>query len=171
MFQRSHHVSIAQRPRCNFLKHSPLCGLSHIYRCHQQRDLDRHQMFGAYHLYDIYLYVYRLYNVGDRTEPCGTPACISLGADSSPSTESLNFLWERKELISLIKLDENFNSDNFYSKPKCHVLSNAFSISKNTAAVDMLLLKFKVTWSVSLRGYSDVNFEGIWDPYRISVTL
>jgi hypothetical protein len=33
------------------------------------------------------------------------------------------------------------------------VASNAFSISKKTAAVDTLLLKFKVTWSVSsMRG-------------------
>jgi hypothetical protein len=30
------------------------------------------------------------------------------------------------------------------------VVSNAFSISKKTAAVAKLLLKFKVTWSVSL---------------------
>jgi hypothetical protein len=40
-----------------------------------------------------------LYNVGDRTEPCGTPACISLGVDISPSTETLNFLCERNELM------------------------------------------------------------------------
>jgi hypothetical protein len=25
--------------------------------------------------------MYRLYNVGDRTEPCDTPACISFGID------------------------------------------------------------------------------------------
>jgi hypothetical protein len=37
-------------------------------------------------------FMYRLYNVGDRTEPCGTPACISLGVYSSPSTETLNFI-------------------------------------------------------------------------------
>jgi hypothetical protein len=29
-------------------------------------------------------------------------------------------------------------------------MSKAFSISKNTAAVDILLLKFRVTWSTSL---------------------
>jgi hypothetical protein len=44
--------------------------------CHQQRDLDRHQVFGVYHLYS-----YILYNVGERMEPFGTPACISLGVD------------------------------------------------------------------------------------------
>jgi hypothetical protein len=26
--------------------------------------------------------------VGDRTEPCGIPACIHLGVDISPSTET-----------------------------------------------------------------------------------
>jgi hypothetical protein len=50
----------------------------------------------------------------------------------------------------LIRLIENFNFVNLYSKPKSNVVSKAFSISKNTAAVDMLLLTFKVTWSVSL---------------------
>jgi hypothetical protein len=45
-----------------------------MYRCHQQRDLERNQVFGAYHLYI-------LYNVGDRTELFGTPASISLGVD------------------------------------------------------------------------------------------
>jgi hypothetical protein len=87
-------------------------------------------------------------------ETCGTPACMFLGADISPSTETLmNFLWER-ELIRLIKLIENYNVDNLYSKPRCHVVSQVFSISKNTAALDMLLLKFKVTWSVSLMHWS-----------------
>jgi hypothetical protein len=28
-------------------------------------------------------FMYKLYNVGDRMEPCGTPACISLGIDIS----------------------------------------------------------------------------------------
>jgi hypothetical protein len=51
-------------------------------------------------------------------------------------------------LIVLIKLIKNFNLENPYSKPRCHVVSRAFSISKNTTAVDVLLLKFKITWSV-----------------------
>jgi hypothetical protein len=52
-------------------------------------------------------FIYSLYNVGDRTEPYGTPACISLGVDILPSTETLNFLCERKELLSLNGLLEN----------------------------------------------------------------
>jgi hypothetical protein len=62
----------------------------------------------------------------------------------------LNFLWERKEQISLIRLVGIFNLHNLYSKPRCHVVSKAFSISKNTAAVDLLFLKFEVMWSASL---------------------
>jgi hypothetical protein len=54
-----------------------------------------------------------------------------------------------KEGVNKFKLDEKWNSDSLYSKPGCYVVSNAFSISKNSAAVDILLLKFKVTWSVS----------------------
>jgi hypothetical protein len=65
----------------------------------------------------------------------------------SPSTTTLNFLLERKNLISLIKLAEKCS---FYSKPGWYVVSEALSISKNTAAVDVLLLKFRVTWFVKL---------------------
>jgi hypothetical protein len=48
-----------------------------------------------------------------RTEPFGTPACITLVVDISSSTETLNFLCERKESISFIKLGKNSNLDNF----------------------------------------------------------
>jgi hypothetical protein len=71
-----------------------------------------------------------LYKVGDRTEPSGTPACISLAVNISPSTKTLNFRRERNELMSLIKLVGNSSSDNLYSKPGCHVVSKAFSISR-----------------------------------------
>jgi hypothetical protein len=37
-------------------------------------------------------------------EPYGTPACIHLGVDISPSTETLNFHCKRNELMSLIIL-------------------------------------------------------------------
>jgi hypothetical protein len=47
--------------------------LSHIHRCHQQRDLDRHRCRER-----LYIYIYILYKVRDRTEPCGTPPCVSL---------------------------------------------------------------------------------------------
>jgi len=80
---------------------------------------------------------------------CGTPFYISWGKDISPWTITLNFLLERNEPVSLIKVDEKCNFDSLCNKPGFQVESKAFSISKNTAAVDMLLLKFKVTWSVS----------------------
>jgi hypothetical protein len=48
--------------------------------------------------------MYRLYRLGTRTVPCSTPACISRGVDSSPSTVTLNFLLERSQLISLIRI-------------------------------------------------------------------
>jgi hypothetical protein len=94
--------------------------------------------------------MYKLFNVGARTEPCGTPAFISLDVDISPSTQTLNFLFERNELISFIILADKFKFGNLYYKPGCQVVSKAFSISKNTAAIDILLLKLKVTWSTSL---------------------
>jgi hypothetical protein len=88
--------------------------------------------------------------VGDRTEPCGTPACIHLGFDISPSTETLNFRCKRKKVMSLNILVEKFNFDNLQSKPGCDVVLKASSISKNTAAVDILLLKFRVMWSAEI---------------------
>jgi hypothetical protein len=62
----------------------------------------------------------------------------------------------RHNRISLIKLVENSNLDNLYIKAGCHVVSKAFSISKNTTAVDILLLKLRVTWPVSLMQYTVV---------------
>jgi hypothetical protein len=94
--------------------------------------------------------IYTLNSVGERIELCGTPACISLAVDISPSTETLNLRCERKDPISLVKLFENSNFGNFYSKPECHVVSKTFSMSKNTVAVDILLLKLRVSWSASL---------------------
>jgi hypothetical protein len=55
----------------------------------------------------------------------------------------------------LIIQAEHSNFYNLYSRPGCQVVSKAFSISKNTAAVDILLLKFKVTWSVVSRARKD----------------
>jgi hypothetical protein len=83
-------------------------------------------------------------------EPCGTPASIYLGVDNSPSTETLNFLLDKKELITLIKLAKNSNLYNLYSKPVCHVVSKDSLTSKNTAAVGILSLKLRVMWSASL---------------------
>jgi Na+-transporting NADH:ubiquinone oxidoreductase subunit NqrF len=51
--------------------------------------------------------------------------------------------------MSLMKLVENSNLDNLYSKSECHVVLKAYSMSSYTTAVDILLLKLRVTWSVS----------------------
>jgi hypothetical protein len=97
-----------------------------------------------------------MHTTGARTEPWGTAAAISLGVENLPTTKTLNFLSVRKETISLMRLVENYNSDNLCSRPECHVLSEAFSISKNTAAVDIFLLKFRAAWSASLIHWSVV---------------
>jgi hypothetical protein len=52
----------------------------------------------------LFTCIYKLYRLGDRRERCGTPAYISRGVDISPSTEFLNILFERNELISLIMI-------------------------------------------------------------------
>lgn len=45
----------------------------------------------------IYMQMYKAEN---RTEPCGTSACIPLDADISPSAQSSNFKFQRKELTN-----------------------------------------------------------------------
>jgi hypothetical protein len=107
--------------------------------------------------------MYILYNSGDRTEPWGTPTYISLGVNISPLTEIVNFHSHRKELICLIKFTEKFNLCNLYNKPGCHVISKNFSISKNTTTVDMLLLKFNITWSVSLTHCSVSHWSSLYN--------
>jgi hypothetical protein len=67
--------------------------------------------------------MHRLYNIGARTEPSGTPTTISLGIKNSPSTKTLNFLSVRKEAITLMGLVENAYSDSLYSNSECHVVS------------------------------------------------
>jgi len=101
--------------------------------------------------------VYKLFSVEARTESCGNPASVYLGLDIFPSTETLNFLWDRYELISFIKLTGSCNFNNLYNKPGCHVVLKAFSMSKNTASVGILLLKFRVARSVNLVHLSDVH--------------
>jgi hypothetical protein len=50
--------------------------------------------------------MYKLYMVGARTKTFCIPACVSRGVYVSPSTVTLNFLFERNGLISLIILFE-----------------------------------------------------------------
>jgi hypothetical protein len=78
---------------------------------------------------------YQLYRVGTSKGTCGT-SCIS------PSTVTLNVLLGRNELTSLIIPDEKYNLDSSCNKTWCQVTSKAFSISKNTTAIDKLILKF-----------------------------
>jgi hypothetical protein len=92
--------------------------------------------------------------LGARAEPCGIPAATFPGKEGSPSSENLNVLLVKKEAISLMRLIGNCNTDSLYSRSWCHVASKAFSMSKNIAAVDILLLKFRETWPVSLIHWS-----------------
>jgi hypothetical protein len=89
--------------------------------------------------------IYRLYNIGGRTELWGTPAASFLGVENLPSTNTLNFLSIRKA-IRLIRLVENSYSDNLYIRPECHVVSKAFSISKERSRC----------WHITVENYSDV---------------
>jgi len=64
--------------------------------------------------------------VQDRTGPSDTLVCISVGVGVLFLTEVLNFMFDRKELISLIVLPEKFSFNKSHNKPRCHAVSKAF---------------------------------------------
>jgi hypothetical protein len=66
------------------------------------------------------------------------------------SDRDSEFPLRKKRSNKFYQTDKNFNLDKTCSKQVCTVSSKAFSISNNTAAVDMLLLKINVTCSLSL---------------------
>ena len=51
----------------------------------------------------IYMQMYKAEN---RKEPRGTSACIPLDADISPSAQSPNYKFQRKELTNFIALTQ-----------------------------------------------------------------
>jgi hypothetical protein len=70
----------------DFWKHILLCGLSHMYRRHPQRDLDIQQMFGRYHLHIHCTMLGAGRNLMSHL----------LGVDISPSTDTLEFSLREK---------------------------------------------------------------------------
>jgi hypothetical protein len=78
------------------------------------------------------------------------PLLVSLGVGILPSTETLNIFLRKKKLLSLFRLIENFNTENLHSNRGRNIVSKALSIFRNTAAIDMVLLKLNVMWFVSL---------------------
>jgi hypothetical protein len=80
----------------------------------------------------VVLFVLVLYNIWEWTEPSVASVCISLGVEISPSTETVDFRSDTKELISLIKLVENFNLikliSPFPSERKC--IKGSFDIQE-----------------------------------------
>jgi hypothetical protein len=71
-------------------------------------------------------------------------------------SQDFKFSVSEKEAISLMRLVNNTNSHNLYSRPERHVALKTTSISKNTAAINILLLKFRVIRFASLIYWSIV---------------
>jgi hypothetical protein len=70
--------------------------------------------------------MFKLYKVGNETEHCGIPACISHVVDILSSTETLKYLFKRNMLISFVVLAENCKLDSLFNKPGCHVITKVF---------------------------------------------
>jgi hypothetical protein len=139
MFQRSHD-STELRPLCALWEHKPPCHPSHICKCHQQIGLEKHLGQGGI----IYIQIIQRVGWG------GTwwhPWLYFCGCRHFAFDRNFEISLGKKGVNKCVLLVENCNLCNLYNKPAYRV---AFSRFKNTANVDMLLLKFKVSWSVSL---------------------
>jgi len=95
-------------------------------------------------------FVYIMNKVGDRQEPCGTPAFASRVVDKQFSYLTTNFLFSRNDLISLIWPIGMSIVCILYNKPSCHTVSNALARSMNTAAVCSFWLRFMLMRSIRL---------------------
>jgi hypothetical protein len=75
-------------------------------------------------------FIYILCSVGNRTEQhCGNSAFICHGIDISPLVETLNFLWGRKEVVSIVILLVKHSSlHNLYKKYQGPMMSKAFAL-------------------------------------------
>ena len=84
--------------------------------------------------------VYKLNNVGLRTEPCGTPAAIVPGGERELWTLILKVLFLRNDCMERIKLWGNSRAISLYRRPSCHTLSKALSTSRKAATVNFRVL-------------------------------
>jgi len=98
-----------------------------------------------------------VYRVGARTKSCGSPACISRDVNISPSTVTLNVLLERNELIRWIMAAGKCHLESSYDRPGCHAVSEDFSISKKTAAVDTPLLVVRKPHTLKYRAVACIK--------------
>lgn len=80
-------------------------------------------------------FMYDINNIGERHDPWGTPAIGVLGDEKAEPTRTEYVLSELNDCTILTNDGGTCNWRSLYSSPSCHTLSNAFSKSKNTAAV------------------------------------
>lgn len=92
--------------------------------------------------------------MGDKQEPCGTPAAMFLLFENELSMRTLN---DRFEMKSCMILYEVLYDTSLWISPSCHTRSKAFSMSKNTAAVLSLLFAFMQRLSTKLASWKVVE--------------
>lgn len=91
--------------------------------------------------------VYIRNNVRKSQDPCVTPAWICPMEEVSLLIFVTNVLLIRKDWIILIKLIEIYMWFILKRRPSCHTRLNAFSISRNIAAVCSFWLILTLIWS------------------------
>jgi hypothetical protein len=86
--------------------------------------------------------------VQDRTGPCDTLVCISVGVDVLFLIEVLNFMFDRKELISLIVLPKSLISISHTTNQGAMQCQRLFDV-RDTLTMKKLLIKLKIKWSLN----------------------
>jgi hypothetical protein len=96
-------------------------------------------------------------------ESWGTPVTIFLSVDSSPSSRDFKFSVREGSNQLYLTCTILIICKNVYSRSGYQVASKASSVSTYIAAVDILLLQFRVTWFISLLHWSAVP-GSTWKP-------
>ena len=94
-------------------------------------------------------FMYDMNRIGERQDPWGTPAIGVLGVEKSEPTRTEYVLSKLNDCTRLTTEGGTCSWSSLYSSPSCHTLSNAFSKSRNTAAVRSSRFVALARWSIT----------------------
>lgn len=94
-------------------------------------------------------FMYAMNSIGERQDPWGTPAIGVRGVEKSDPTRTEYVLSEMNDCTSLTSEGGTCSWSSLCSSPSCHTLSNAFSKSRNAAAVLSSRFIVLARWSIT----------------------
>jgi len=105
--------------------------------------------------------MYEINNICERHDPWGTPAIGVLGDEKVEPTRTEYVLSELNDCTILTSDGGTCNWRSLCSSTSCHTLSNAFSKSKNTAAVLTSRFVELARWSITFVSWLVVEWSGL----------